>query len=348
MEELHQFLAGRTALSANCLTAIMALDVLIRHDPSMKYSTVGRSFYTPQGAQALFGGAEVWQGYYQSARPTLGKMMINIDLSATAFYESGSLVSMVTKILGRRDPNDFRRGLSDRDRIKVEKELKGLKICVRHRGEAVAKRRYRILRLTETNVENTSFVNAEGTTMNVATYFQSKYGRLSYTFLPCVVVRRDDKLPMEVCEVVQGQRHLRKLNEKQTADMIKFTCQNPSSRANKIKEGLNILNYRDNEYMKQFGMKVSNEMITAPARVLQTPFIEYHPSSREARFQPRDGTWNLRDKKVATGATLGSWSVIMFGPERDFPVPAVNGFIRELVITCQDTGLVGLTLSLVK
>lgn len=51
----------------------MVLDVLIRHLPSMMYSTVGRSFFTPADKRALPNGAEVWQGFYQSARPTVGK-----------------------------------------------------------------------------------------------------------------------------------------------------------------------------------------------------------------------------------------------------------------------------------
>ena len=50
----------------------MALDVLIRHLPSMQHITVGRSFFTKSGSQLLSGGAEVWQGYYQSARPAQG------------------------------------------------------------------------------------------------------------------------------------------------------------------------------------------------------------------------------------------------------------------------------------
>ena len=52
--------------------AIMALDVLISHRPSMRHITVGRSFFTNAKAEPLFGGAEVWQGYYQSARPAQG------------------------------------------------------------------------------------------------------------------------------------------------------------------------------------------------------------------------------------------------------------------------------------
>lgn len=50
----------------------MILDVLIRHLPSTMYATVGRSFFTPTDARPLPNGAEVWQGYYQSARPTNG------------------------------------------------------------------------------------------------------------------------------------------------------------------------------------------------------------------------------------------------------------------------------------
>ena len=70
------------------------------------------------------------------------------------------------------------------------------------------------------------------------------------------------------------------------------------------------------------------------------PTLQYHPSSREHSFQPRDGSWNLRDKKVAQGAVLGSWSVIAFGSERDFPTQSIQAFIRELGITCQDNGMV--------
>ena len=59
-----------------------------------------------------------------------------------------------------------------------------------------------------------------------------------------------------------------------------------------------------------------------------------------ATFAPRDGAWNLKDKKVATGATLGSWAVVVFGSERDLPLSFAEGFIRELVVTCVDTGMV--------
>ncbi|CAO3587060.1 unnamed protein product [Absidia cylindrospora] len=337
MTELQHFLDGKSSITNNCLTAIMVLDVLIRHVPSMQYSTVGRSFFTPQDKRPLPNGAEVWQGFYQSARPTQGKMMINVDVSATAFYESGPLPDIVAKILNRRSVEDLRRGIPDRERQKLEKILKSLKIVVVHRG--VEKRlKYKITKLTPSSAENTVFKDESGTEMTVASYFQKTYNkRLAAPFLPCVVVKKDIFLPMEVCEVVQGQRHMKKLNEKQTAEMIKFTCQKPNVRANKINQGVNLLKYKDNPYIQQFGVTVKPEMAMINARVLSTPKISYHASSQEATFAPMGGAWNLRGKKVAKGANLGSWSVVNFAS--NIHDGMIQRFIRELCQTFIDTGL---------
>jgi hypothetical protein len=54
---------------------------------------------------------------------------------------------------------------------------------------------------------------------------------------------------------------MRKLNKKQTDEMINFTRQNPSVRANKIMAGLNLLNFKNDESLRQFGVKVSNKMV---------------------------------------------------------------------------------------
>src|ERR1043165_2988621 len=91
--------------------------------------------------------------------------------------------------------------------------------------------------------------------------------------------------------------------------------------------------------MQDFGLTVSTDLAITQARILPTPTLHYHPDSSESTFIPKDGSWNLRNKKVAVGATLGSWACAVFGSERDFPIPAVQKFIRELVTTCNDTGM---------
>ncbi|KAK9695426.1 hypothetical protein K7432_012964 [Basidiobolus ranarum] len=341
MEELNQFLNGKINLTSNCQTAIMALDILIRHRPSMFYTSVGNSFYTRVDSKPLGGGVDVWQGFYQSARPTHKKMMINIDVSATAFYQAGPLVQTVVKILGFRGIEDLKRGLTSREHAKLEKGLKNVSVVVIHRGEDKRKYKIRNLTLKGSDCETFGIGDSVLEESTVSSYFQKRYNlRLIYPFLPCVVAKKKGIMfPIEVCEIVPGQRYIRKLNEKQTQEMIKFTCQPPHVRANKINQGLKVLNYRDNEYLQQFGMKISNEMTVINARVLAPPTVCYHESSKEAQLVPRGGAWNLRGKKVATGATLGSWSVAVFGAQRDFPLGAVQKFIKELTVTCLDTGV---------
>jgi Argonaute linker 1 domain len=70
--------------------AIMVLDVLIRHLPSMTYATVGRSFFTPQDAKPLANGAEVWQGFYQSARPAVGMLFFLMGPAISSFKQPAS------------------------------------------------------------------------------------------------------------------------------------------------------------------------------------------------------------------------------------------------------------------
>ncbi|KAK9766945.1 hypothetical protein K7432_003575 [Basidiobolus ranarum] len=319
----------------------MALDILIRHRPSMLYTSVGHSFYTRADSRHLGGGIDVWQGFYQSARPTLKKMMINVDVSATAFYQAGPLVQTVVQILGFRGVEDLKRPLTPREHARLEKGLKNVSIVVVHRGEDKRKYKIRKLTLKGSHQETFGIGESESEESTVASYFQKRYNlRMAYPYLPCIVVKKKEIMfPMEVCEVVSGQKYIRKLNEQQTQEMIKFTCQPPHVRANKINQGLKVLNYRDNEYLQQFGMKISNEMTVIDARVLPPPTVCYHESSKEPKLVPRGGAWNLRDKKVATGATLGSWSIAVFGSQRDFPLGAVQSFVKELTITCMDTGM---------
>ncbi|CAO3703942.1 unnamed protein product [Rhizopus stolonifer] len=336
MQELQLFLNGQLACTSNCLTAIMVLDILISSLTTQLYTTVGRSFYIPDNKHPLPNGAEVWQGFYQSARPTAGKMMINIDVSATAFYESGRLPEIVVKILGRRTLDDLRRGIPQRDLVKLTKILKTLRIQVIHRGEK--KLKYKITKLTPTPADQTTFKNDSGIEMTVADYFSKQYNqRLNFPFLPCVVVKKDIFLPMEVCEVLPGQRVMSKLNEKQTAEMIKFTCQKPHVRANKVQQGMSLLKYRENPYMQQFGVSVKNEMSVINARVLPTPKISYHATSKEAVFAPQGGAWNIVGKKVAQGATLGSWAVVNF--VGSVPAPAIQRFVRELCSVFTEKGM---------
>jgi eukaryotic translation initiation factor 2C len=201
-----------------------------------------------------------------------------------------------------------------------------------------------VSRITYKDARQLKFaLNDTQETISVYDFFLTKFEMpLRYPHLPCVMVGDNSRpmyFPMEVCEIVPGQRHLKKLNEKQNGDMIKFTCQKPHIRSTKIATGMTLMQQKDDEYLEDFGLSVGQEMLTIPARVLEPPTISYHPASKEPTITPKDGTWNLRDKMVAQGVSLVSWGVIVFGNERDIPVQSCQKFITTLCDTCEECGV---------
>lgn len=86
--------------------------------------------------------------------------------------------------------------------------MKGLIIKVIHRGEKQTK--YKIERLTSQAADFTTFTNKkEGIEMSVADYFAQTYNHsLEFKSLPCIVVKKNLFIPMEVCEVLPGKYNM--------------------------------------------------------------------------------------------------------------------------------------------
>ncbi|MCL7045936.1 hypothetical protein MKW94_028584, partial [Papaver nudicaule] len=57
-------------------------------------------------------------------------LSLNLDVSATSFYQSTNVVDYVMKLLNLRDTN---RPLSDVDRIKIKRSLRGVRVELTHR-----------------------------------------------------------------------------------------------------------------------------------------------------------------------------------------------------------------------
>ncbi|KAF5396119.1 Eukaryotic translation initiation factor 2C [Paragonimus heterotremus] len=222
--------------------AVISLDVIMRHLPSMSYTPVGRSFFqNPDGYEnPLGGGREVWFGFHQSVRPSQWRMMLNIDVSATAFYKAQSVIDFMCEVLDISDKSEQRRALTDSQRVKFTKEIKGLKVEITHCG--TMRRKYRVCNVTRRPAQSQSFpLQLEtGATMEctVAKYFQERYNiRLEYPHLPCLQVGQEQKhtyLPLEVCNMVAGQRCIKKLTDMQTSTMIKATARSAPDREKEI------------------------------------------------------------------------------------------------------------------
>ncbi|GJM94278.1 hypothetical protein PR202_ga10909 [Eleusine coracana subsp. coracana] len=187
------------------------------------------------------------------------------DMSSTAFIEPLPVIDFVAQLLNR---DISVRPLSDSDRVKKKKALRGVKVEVTHRGNM--RRKYRISGLTSQATRELSFpVDDRG-----------------------------------VCKIVEGQRYSKRLNEKQITALLKVTCQRPQEREKDILQTVHHNAYHDDPYAQEFGIRIDERLASVEARVLPPPRLKYHDSGREKDVLPRVGQWNMMNKDFALEPVL--------------------------------------------
>nr|GMD24125.1 eukaryotic translation initiation factor 2C [Ipomoea batatas] len=272
---LQQFLQSRQ-LDAPQET-IQVLDVVLRTNPSSLYQVVGRSFFSSQfGEGQLSDGLDYWKGFYQSLRPCQMGLSLNIDVSARAFYEPILVSEYVKKFV-----RDLSRPLTDQDRIKIKRDLRGVKVEFNHLSYT---RRYKISGLSSQPAHQLiSFELDGGEKISVGQYFRQKYNIvLQYPMLPAIQSGSDARpvyVPMEIIEK----------NEYNKQELVKT----------------------------EFGMQLRTALTQIDARVLPPPRIKYHESGRESLVDPRVGVWNMINKKMVDAARVEFWACVNFSRCRD-------------------------------
>ncbi|KAL5782705.1 hypothetical protein ACOSP7_007734 [Xanthoceras sorbifolium] len=337
MHHLGQFLAGKRADAPQ--EALQILDIVLRELSTKRYCPIGRSFFSPdiRTPQRLGDGLESWCGFYQSIRPTQMGLSLNIDMASAAFIEPLPVIEFVAQLLSK---DVLSRTLSDSDRVKIKKALRGVKVEVTHRGNV--RRKYRVSGLTSQPTRELVFPVDDNETMkSVVEYFQEMYGfTIQHTHLPCLQVGNQKKanyLPMEACKIVEGQRYTKRLNERQITALLKVTCQRPRDRENDILQTVQHNAYDQDPYAKEFGIKISEKLASVEARILPAPWLKYHETGKEKDCLPQVGQWNMMNKKMINGMTVNRWACINFS--RSVQESVARGFCNELAQMCQVSGM---------
>ncbi|KAJ1943853.1 hypothetical protein FBU59_002779 [Linderina macrospora] len=216
---------------------------------------------------------------------------------------------------------------------------------LRHRG-IKGSRKVAAKGLTRQPLDRESFAwedpNEPGRVENIAIseYYQRRYNiRLQYPFLPGIIGRKNAVFPIELCEVVDNQRYSGKLDDQQTADMVKFACQRPNENHRRIVEVLAQLNFAASPTVSAFELALRTKLTDVDSRILPTPVINYGRESREATIMPSGGAWNMRDKHVMhPGRSLDRWAVLVLANQRSVPLNQVQNFVTTLVHLCNTTG----------
>ena len=100
----------------------------------------------------MSGNREVWFGFYSSIRLGAWKPLVNIDMSATAFYVPSPLLDFATGVLRKRSRADLKAGLNDRERVLLSREIRTLRVTVS--CEQSDRSLVRLLAEAATNVRN--------------------------------------------------------------------------------------------------------------------------------------------------------------------------------------------------
>jgi eukaryotic translation initiation factor 2C len=160
--------------------------------PNLRYPFNVRSFFTDNETRDIGGGIVLWRGYFQSVRPAIGRMLINVDISTGAMYMPGPLIDVALAVLGRPgNPNALapRQGLPDRERLRLQRFISGLRITTSHGPRDRQRPRPRVVkRLSKEGARDFMF-DLNGQQTSVADYFRGVLNRpLRYPDVICAEV----------------------------------------------------------------------------------------------------------------------------------------------------------------
>lgn len=248
-------------LASELITHLQALNVVIRMDPNLKYPFNVRSFFTEQGKKAIGGGLELWRGYFQSIRPSQNMMYVNLDIATGVMYKAGSLLGLCLEYLQfDNNPNRLspksRPPLQDRDRIRLQRFITGMRVTTKYTGR---QKTLVIRRLTMESAGSIMFSTRDGVSKSVANYFRTDlHVPLKFPDVICIEVCRASslsttcsitllqvgsggaKIPLELCDVPAGQIMRKQIPADKTNDMLEFSKLSPDQRLNSIRQGLSV------------------------------------------------------------------------------------------------------------
>ena len=316
------------------LTGVDFLDHLLREGPSRnkRFIPVRRQLFVRDGQRAgLGGGVEVFRGVYQSLRLAEGKrLVVNLDVANSCFWQPTSLVSAIINKMRLRDPQGIAQSCKPVQSNGTRKPSQFQKLMAKTFRKVVCKATYKgcpfpdkewtirdflLQNATEYIIEIKDRETGQITSkQSVAQYFKSKYNvTLQYPNFPLVEMTKKNVLyPIEVLNLTENQRYPLKLDETQTANMIKFAVSRPEIRSKAINEGKGWLNWSADRMNNHYGLKINQDMLRTKARRLPPPDVQFGGSAAKPGTS---GRWDLRGKRFISPnpQELVSWGVGVFG-----------------------------------
>ncbi|KAJ3068788.1 hypothetical protein HDU98_008096 [Podochytrium sp. JEL0797] len=347
MESLHQFIHSQKEINLP-RDALTILDLLLAARPKALFTSVikgtGSSFYQAYNPQFnISSGINLRNGWKQSVKVTYKEVLLNLDVACTAFYRPGPLLETVAAFFNRnriQDINPRQVAPATVEFQRLSKFLSNVTVDINYRQ--TGRRKYKIRGLSKQTPDQAIITRTEDqTTLSVSEYFLKEFNlKLQFPFLPLVMCGNEGQvlLPMEVLNVREGQRHLGKLSDVQTADVIKIAAVAPPERMKRIMEGREKLHGAGPDArMQEWGVSVKPQMKQIEARILQAPTL-----TGSGPVTVQNGAYDLTKAgwcKFWRPANMEVWSVCVLGDTRNMPFDSVTAFLDDLFRTCNSRGM---------
>jgi len=339
-DDLQALIDGRTKQQTPRATvALNLVQLIVRQAPNLKYPNNVKAFFCREaGHRALGGGLEVFKGYYQSVRPALQSLLINIDTTCGVLYQNGPMIDVALSFLGsERNPRALNLQEGSPDLSKLRKFFKTVLITFTHRKgkkkiESIVPRAgAQTFEWTRNDIEQSTTVEA---------YFRQAYN-ISLRFPDAVGVKLGGGsiVPIELCEIAPNQRFKRKIPAELTKKMVEFTSDKPKARLESIRRGIlgpgAALDYAASPFVRDAELQVSTSPRMLDGKVLSTPPMYYKDERNSA--VPRFGAWNAVNQQFREAKNIDAWAVVDYSSPRDRSTN--ERFVGMLMNNCQKLGM---------
>ncbi|KAG4394396.1 hypothetical protein GLYMA_20G022900v4 [Glycine max] len=319
LRKLRDYLSGSVLSIPR--DVLHGLDLVVKENPSKQCVSLGRCFFPmnpPLRKKDLNHGIIAIGGFQQSLKSTSQGLSLCLDYSVLSFRKKLLVLDFLHEHI-----RDFNLREFGRFRRQVEHVLIGLKVNVKHRK---TKQKYTITRLTPKVTRHITFpiLDPEGRNppkeATLVGYFLEKYGvNIEYKDIPALDFggNKTNFVPMELCELVEGQRYPKENLDKYAAkDLKDMSVAPPRVRQSTIQA---MVNSEDGPcgggVIKNFGMSVNTSMTNVTGRVIQPPQLKLgNPNGQTVSMtlEVEKCQWNLVGRSMVEGKPVECWGILDF------------------------------------
>lgn len=290
--------------------ALRVLDIVLRqHAAARGYILVKENYFSRSFGVADIGeGVETCQGYHVSFRPTVDGLSLNLDVATTTLIKPSSVLEFLCAHFNTSNPENM-------DWHKAKGILKHVKVKtphnnIIHRIHGFSDAPCSQMRFTRKTHDNTG--NVTETDMTVQQYHELQYNiKLRFPHLPCIAagrVKRPIYIPVELCDIIPGQRYTKSLSSNQRQKMIDQARQKPEQRKYIVQKAMEVSSYNSDELVRAFNISIDGRMTNVAGRILDPPTLRF----QNKQETPTSGRWNFNSKIMVSGAKIKDWVVLNF------------------------------------